>query len=302
MAGAPSTMRTYVVEGAPNATRTSVYAVALVLALAGPALAGGADDVARAQTAWSELEYERVVEAANAALSDAGLGDKDRVEALRLLGSALVILERTADAEAAFARIFAVDPEYVLPANTSPRIRAVFDPARARWQVAEQERLATELGAQLAALKLRLELPRAPRGGLPIAIGVDLEDPSKVASAIILAHRRSGDGYYTSSTLPAKPGRSTLTIPGEITASRTPYTLELHVQVRHRSGVTLRREGEPDKPISFTVAAGEVPIAESTPITRRWWFWAGIGVVAIGTGLLVREVVDVGPQRVVVRP
>ncbi len=272
----------------------------MLLALAAPVRAGGRDDVARAQAAWSELEYERVVEASEAALASADLDTKDRIEALRLLGSALVILERTADAEAAFAKVFAVDPDYVLPSNTSPRIRAVFDPARARWQVAEQERIATQLGSQLAALKLRLELPRSPRGGLPITIGVDLEDPSKVASAIILAHRRSGQSYYTLDTVPATPGRSTLTIPGEVTASRTPYTLERHVQVRHRSGVTLRREGEPDKPISFVVAAGEVPVAK--PITRRWWFWASIGVVAIGTGLLVREIVDVGPQGVVFQP
>lgn len=274
--------------------------IAIVLALATPALAGGADDVTRARTAWSELEYERVVEAANAALAAADLSGTDRVEALRLLGSALVILDRTAEADAAFAKIFPLDPDYTLPADTSPRIRAVFDPARARWQVTEQERLATQLGSQLAALHLRLELPRSPRGGLPIAIGVDLEDPSKVASSIILAHRRSGERYYTLATVPAKSGRSTLTIPGEITASPTPYTLELHVQVRHRSGVTLRREGEADKPLSFAVAAGDVPTAK--PITRRWWFWAGIGVVAIGTGLLVREVVDVGGQRVVIRP
>ena len=100
--------------------------------------------------------------------------------------------------------------------------------------------------------------------------------------------------------MPARPGRSTLAIPGELTASRTPYTLELHVQVRHRSGVSLRREGEPDKPLSIAVAAGEVPVA--TPITRRWWFWASLGVVAIGTGLLVREVIDVGPQHVVIHP
>ncbi|MFN0252890.1 MAG: hypothetical protein ACKV2T_38810 [Kofleriaceae bacterium] len=274
--------------------------VLVLLATMTTAHAGGADDVARAAKAWSELEYERVVDAANAALASADLTDKDRVEALRLLGSALVILDRATEAEVAFARIFPVDPDYTLPANTSPRIRGVFDPARARWQVEEQQRLATQLGPQLAALGLRLELPRSPRGGLPIAIGVDLEDPSKVASAIILAHRRAGESYYTLATVPAREGRSTLTIPGEVTASRTPYTLELHVQVRHRSGVTLRREGDADTPISFSVAAGEVPVEK--PIITRWWFWAGIGVVAIGTGLLVREVIDVGPQRVVIRP
>lgn len=277
-----------------------VAPIAFILAMTSVASAGGHDDVVRAQAAWSELEYERVVEASQSAIASTDIDKKDRVEALRLLGAALVILEKNAEAEAAFAQIFPVDPDYVLPENTSPRIRAVFDPAKARWQVAEQERLATQLGSQLAALKLRLELPHSPRGGLPITIGVDLEDPSKVASAIILSHRRNGESYYNVDTLPAKPGRSTLVIPGAVTASKTPYTIELHVQVRHRSGVTLRREGEADKPISFAVEAGDVPVEK--PITRRWWFWASIGVVAIGTGLLVREVVDVGPQQVVFQP
>jgi len=292
--------QTHEVHGITGRARVRIaQLIAIVLAVS-PAFAGGRDDLSRAASAWSEYEYERVVEAAETALASPDLTAKDRVEALRLRGSALIILERAPDAEAVFAKIFALDPDYTLPANTPPRIRSVFDPARARWQVAEQERLSTELGSQLAALELRVELPRSPRGGRPIVIGVDLADPSHVASSIILAHRRAGEGYYTLATVPARPGHSALTIPGELTASRTPYTLELHIQARHRSGVTLRREGEPDKPLSLSVAAGQVPT--STPITRRWWFWASIGVVAIGTGLLVREAVDVGGQTVEIHP
>jgi len=62
----------------------------------------------------------------------------------------------------------------------------------------------------------------------------------------------------------------------------------------------LRREGEAARPVQLGINAGQVP--STTSLTRRWWFWAGIGVVAVGTGFLVREVVDVGPQDVVLRP
>ncbi len=271
----------------------------LVITLAGAAYADGNPHVARAATAWRELEYELVLDASEAALADPSLAAADRLEALRLLGSALVVLERGPEAEAAFARIFVIDPDYVLPAGTSPRVRAVFEPARARWQVEEQERLANQFGSQLAALTLRLELPRAPRGGRPVVIGVELADPSGLASTIVFAHRRSGASYYTLAKVPARSGRSALTLAGELTASPTPYTLEVHVHVLHRSGVILRRAGEAARPIQLGIAAGQVPTA--TPITRRWWFWASIGVVAVGTGLLVREAVDAGAQDVVLR-
>lgn len=276
-----------------------VLAAQVAIAVLVSSVAIARADISAAKTAWNDAEYERVVETTTVALAGT-LPDGERVEALRLLGFALVILNRAPEAEAAFARIFSIAPDFALPPGTSPRFQKVFDPARARWQVEEQQRLATQLGSQLASLQLRVELPRAPRGGVPIAIAIELADPGRIANAIVLSHRRTGERYYTTATLPAKTGRSTLAIAGELTASRVPYTLELHVQVRHRSGVTLRHEGEPDRPVALSVAAGEVPT--STPITRRWWFWTGLGVVAIGTGLLVREVVDVGPQHVVIRP
>ena len=284
--------------------RRAALSLAALLALAVPPRDARAESaaalLAAAAAQWDDNEYERAQELVDAALARADLTHAERIEALRLRGFLFVVFERPTEAEHVFAQIFALDPDYELPASTSPRFQAVFGPARARWQVAEQERLATELGPALAALRLRVELPGAPRGGRPLTIGVELVDPDAIADSLVLSHRRAGSSYYTTSTVAARPGRSALTIPAELTASRTPYTLELHVRARHRSGVTLRREGAVDAPLRLDVAAGEVPVA--APITRRWWFWAGLGVVAIGTGLLVREAVPVGPQPVVFRP
>lgn len=280
--------------------RAAALTAALVLA-SSPALAGDARTaLEQASSAWSDLEYEQVIEATQQVLQDARATREQRLDALRLLGSALIVVDKTAEAERAFEQLFALDPEYELPPNTSPRIRSVFQPARARWQVAEQERLATELGPSLAALRMRVDLPAHPQGGRPILIGVDLVDPQAIADRLVLAHRRRGTSYYTTTTIAAKAGASRLAIPGELTASEAPYTLELYVQARHRSGVTLRREGEVDRPLQLAVAAGSVPTP--TPIYKRWWFWTGIAVVAVGTAFLVREAVPAGEQRVVFFP
>ena len=104
-----------------------------------------------------------VLEAAEAALADPALAAPGRIEALRLLGSALVVLERGADAESAFGRIFVIDPDYVLPASTSPRVRAVFEPARARWQVAEPCGAKVKQRAQSSSASMRDRCRRRPR-------------------------------------------------------------------------------------------------------------------------------------------
>ena len=258
------------------------------------------DLVARAEVQWRELEYDKVIELANAALAAPDATARDRVEALRLKGSALVVLDKPNDAGSVFEEIFKLNPEYELPANSSPRIHAVFQPARARWQVKVEEKLKTELGSALATHQLVVKLPPAPRGGLPLEVGVELADPSAIASSVVLSYRRAGTSYYTTTTLPARAGRLALVIPGDVTASDQGYTLELYVASKHRSGVILRHEGTAEQPLRLAVAAGQVP--KGKPITSRWWFWAGIGAIAVGGAFLIDQARDVGPQRIEGRP
>lgn len=246
---------------------------------------------------WRDLEYEAVIAAADEILGSNADG-KTKVEALRLKGSALVVLGRTDEAEATFIRIFAIDPNFELPDDTSPRVLAVFRPVRATWQVAEEKRLATELGPALAQLHLAVKLPAKAKGGRPLAVTVELTDPSAIASSLLLFYRRAQDQPYSTLTAVARDGTTSLTIPETFTASPKQYTLELYVRVRHRSGLTLRQEGTPERPVTLAVGAGQVP--RPTPIYKKWWLY---GILTAGVGLVVTVLVlavDAGPQDIVV--
>jgi hypothetical protein len=265
-------------------------------AWAGPSAAA---QLAQASTHFRELDYDLAIEAADRAMSAPDCEATQRVEALRLKGSSLVVLSRVPDATAAFEAIFALDPEYELPDSTSPRVLAVFRPARARWLVAEQERLATQYGASLTALKIDSHLPAKAKGGLPLEAAFDVSDPGRVSSRVVLSYRRRGTVTFATlaAAVPSGGGRVAFTLPGGATASDTDYTLELHTQVRHPTGLTLRRAGDAEHPLTIAIAAGQVPGPRK--VTRTWWFWTTL-TIAAGAIVAIPFIVDaarpVGPQ------
>lgn len=263
-----------------------------------PAVAPPHEGLARAAAAWKELEYDAVVAAADLALASE-LSVDERCEALRWRGSALAVLGRPDEATATFRQIFALAPDYQLPDDTSPRILAIYRPARAAWQVAEQERLQGELGRKLAAMRLAVDVPQRARGGLPIPISMTLTDPARLAEEIIVGFRRGGSAHYASLSLPGTDGRAQLSIPGATTASPTDYTLDLFVRVRHRSGATLVGWGSADEPQHLAVQKGQVPTQRR--LVKQWWLWTGATLLAgslIAIPFIVNRAVDVGPQTV----
>lgn len=54
----------------------------------------------------------------------------------------------------------------------------------------------------------------------------------------------------------------------------------------------VRAEGHDDKHLQIVVEAGKrrdvpVDLQRTTPITSRWWFWTGVGIIAVGVGITV---------------
>jgi len=277
----------------------ALVAAVLALALCAPAVAQASaakDALAAAERSWNELEFELTLASAERVLAIPGAVKRERLEALRLKGSALIVLEKKEEAIAAFELMFALDPEYELPESTSPRILEVFRPARAAWQVKVQEKLAIELGESYGALKLVVDVPRSAVGGRAVVVKVTLTDPGKIASQIVLGYRRRGQRFYSTLTARAQAGVIELTIPGSFTESSEAYLIELYVRARHSSGGALRRQGEPDAPIVVQMAAGQVPTR--TPIYKKWWFWAGVAGVAVSSGLLIYNARDIGAQQI----
>jgi hypothetical protein len=223
-----------------------------------------------------------------------------RIEAWRLKGSALVVLNRRAEAVAAFEEIFALAPAYELPGETSPRVLAVFLPARTQWQVQQEARLASELGSKLSALGADVQLPSRGKGGAPSTVLVRLADEHRLVDRIILAYRRRGARSYSTMASLATSGDNKLVIPGSVTASDVPFVMDLYVQILHRSGLSLRRIGAADSPLAIAYDAGQVSSEGS--VLRKWWFWTGAAVVLSAAAIIgLRATEDMGPQRIVIR-
>jgi len=274
--------------------RAALALCALALALAhATAWAQPASDLKDARRHWKELDFELTVQACDRAL--AGKPTKsDKVESLRLKGSALIVLERRDEAVKSFEMIFALDPDYELPPDTSPRIAEVFGPAKATWQVRVRERLATELGEAYGALKMSVRAALQAVGGKPFPIRVELEDPGKIVSKVVVSYRRKGQRSTSSVSARPQGGGVTITIPAAVTAASSDYELEYSVRALHRAGAQLKQSGSRASPLVVRFSAGEVP--QPTPITKKWWFWAGVGVAVISTGFLIRAASDAGPQ------
>ncbi len=250
----------------------------------------------RARTHWQDLEYKRVVDDADRALALVSISDKDRLEALRLKGSALAVLDKGPDATAVFIALLEIDARYRLPPDTSPRIRSIFDPTRSRWLVRKEAELRDRLGEDLFKLKMNVSIPRQSKGGKPLAVQISLVDAKRLTSELLVHHRKRGARTYSTVSVPAKAGDASIAIPGLFTQSPAGYQLEVYVEGLHESGIALRRHGLEQKPVVVVVSAGAVP--RTPPIHKRWWFWAGAAAVAVTLPLLIDQAIDVGPQTI----
>ncbi len=115
----------------------------LLLLIGDPPPAADATDpgVRAALVLYHEMEFRRVAPLLNTALARASLGLDDRKLALAFLGRSHAALRQAAKAEAAFARLLALDPSFTIPRSESPFIRTALEQARAQQQTEPSEAL-----------------------------------------------------------------------------------------------------------------------------------------------------------------
>jgi hypothetical protein len=276
--------------------------LATVTAPALPAAADSAERVASAEHHFEELDYELVLGDTDAVIADTAAPVAHKIRAQFVRGEALVVLDRDADANAAFTALLSLDPDFRPPPTAPPRIRAAFESALAGWRVGREEELATKFGAQLREVKLDVDAPADARGGRPLELQVRLRDPQHLANRLVLGYRRESEREYSRISAAAAPS-VVLAIPGAVLSSDKPYRLAWYVQAMHESGAVVRRSGDEAEPRWLAVTAGQPP--HPPPITRRWWFWTGVATLtisAIAIPVLIDRSRNVGPQHVVVAP
>jgi hypothetical protein len=156
-----------------------------------------------------------------------------------------------------------------------------------------------ELGGAIAQLGFDVTIPPVSRGGRSLPIRIELRDPRRIASVVVVHYRRAGDRAFSATRARAAPSMQ-IEIPPSVTASKRDYRLELYVELQHRSKITIARRGAAESPLSVSLAAGSIP--RPPPVTSRWWFWTGaaaLATAAISIPILIDRARDVGPQDVV---
>jgi hypothetical protein len=222
--------------------------------------------------AWAELDYARAITLLEQARAES-LTREEKLITYRTLGMAYVAVGQPAKAKADFERLLRVDPTATLDRAVAPKVRAVFEEAKA--EVATSARPMTPGLAQVAP---KID-PVPPHEGRPVTVHVRYA--GGMARKMIVYFRKSGDASYSRATVDGGPdGSFEATVPG--LAVQAP-SLEVHVVLLDDSGASIAAGGSLGQPLSVAVARPK------KPVYARGWFWGVVGGVAaagaLATGL-----------------
>jgi hypothetical protein len=268
--------------------RALVAAALLLLPLRARAEIESAD-VRAGMAAAARLEYQRAATLLEGALRES-LTREEKVAVYRTLGTCYVALDRPDEAREQFTHLLTINPALDLDQRVSPRVRAVFEEARA--QVAQHGR---ELPAayRVPELAPTLEPPR-PREGQELALTLDY--PGGLGRrAQLLVRRRGGLDFARSEAPVDAAGRARLTVPGALVV---PPALEYYAVVLDDGGAAIARAGSLAAPLTIDVRARAVPLK------RRAWFWGVIGGAGalVLAGVIATSVVLTSPATVTINP
>lgn len=233
------------------------------LLVASPALAQTTLD--RAENAYSEIDFPRVVALANQALEEGGHSPEEVARLYELIGLSNAAEREEDAAREAYVKMLALRPDAEVDTNLAPRLRGPFLEARGFW------------ASRASGFSLEARVVRA-RG----AIRVELSDPLGMASQVrVLSRDHSVMGPMTESTVDAQSD-----VLVEVPALPDAPQLDYAVQVLDEHGNRLAEIGTEDQPRVFGDAPLVVPPeggdAEGQGGGIPMWVWIVGGVVAAG--------------------
>lgn len=187
-----------------SALSLAPMAVATTMLMPTVAHADAGADVAKAEQAYSALDYPAANSTARALLQKGDLSHDELVRATRVLALSAVAMDKLTEAKDAFVLLLTYDPSYSVDTKLGPRYREPFNEAKGYW-AAQSGKPGMESSVMVSS--------RAPG-----SIRVKTRDPSAVVKRIIVSYRwapaktfiqaaaKSGDSYVD---VPAPPPGST---------------------------------------------------------------------------------------------
>jgi len=226
------------------------------------------ESVQQGVAAYDNLEFARAVEILNRALTES-LTREEKIVTFRTLAFAYAALGRTDDARASFARLLRLDGNAELDRSVAPKVRALFEEARAQVATGKAE---PSGGGAVPTLRPHVS-PAQPKEGQPVTITV--VHSGGLARSVHLFHRVRGEESYSEVKTAGQRDRFELTVPG--TAVRPP-ALEYYVTALNDENVAMGRAGTLADPLRVDV----LPAKKS--LRRRAWIWGVVGGAVVVAG------------------
>jgi hypothetical protein len=240
----------------------------------------------QARNFYDELEFEKVLPYAEGVLAADGVDIQKRLDAFLLQGSALAIIGRPIDAEAPFRFLLRGRPDYDMPAETPPKILAVFRKVQAEERSIREQMKSLELDRIRACMTWEKMWPADGVGGQPLIFEFALKDPTGSTHEIRLHFRLSGETAFSSLALTRNDtGGWNGIIPGETTENEEGLVLDFYLQALASDGTVLIGLAEAQNPARLKIAPGTIEGA--APFYTQWWFWTvtAAGALAVaGSG------------------
>jgi hypothetical protein len=235
--------------------------------------------------AYDALEYPQSIDLLHRALAETLTRD-EKIVTYRTLAFCHVALGDIDAARGDFANLLGVDPSFVLDRTISPRVRAVFESARA--EVATSQGGVEPDRPALPEVRPILSPPKPQEGG---AVDLAVVYPGGVATQMELFYRTRGQLRFSRVAQAARGGRFVARVPG---MQVEPPALEYYFDLLDDSGVPVAGAGSLGRPLAIEVKA------RPRAIYKRGWFWGVVGGVAAGAilaGVLAATLPDkVGPN------
>jgi len=259
-----------------RSTRNAISLLTVAAVIAAPlAVARAEVDSALVKAgvaAYAAADYARAITSLEQARKES-LTREEKILTYRTLGMAYVAVGQPGPAKVDFQHLLRVDPSVELDRSVAPKVRAVFEEAKA-----EAATSARALAPALPAVAPTIE-PAAPREGRPVDVHVVY--PGGVARKMTVYFRKPGDAQFSRASVDASAaGTFDATVPG---LAVQPPSLEYHVVLLDDAGASVAAAGSLGQPLSVAVARA------ARPVYKRGWFWGVLGGVAaagaIATGL-----------------
>jgi hypothetical protein len=259
-----------------RSTRNAISLLTVAAVIAAPlAVARAEVDSALVKAgvaAYAAADYARAITSLEQARKES-LTREEKILTYRTLGMAYVAVGQPGPAKVDFQHLLRVDPSVELDRSVAPKVRAVFEEAKA-----EAATSARALALALPAVAPTIE-PAAPREGRPVDVHVVY--PGGVARKMTVYFRKPGDAQFSRASVDASAaGTFDATVPG---LAVQPPSLEYHVVLLDDAGASVAAAGSLGQPLSVAVARA------ARPVYKRGWFWGVLGGVAaagaIATGL-----------------